>query len=71
MWIDGGLVIDSWIKQSGQERKGSVNLTAGRLHELKVEYYENQGDARAVLMWESPSQPKVIIPAGAYVLLIA
>ncbi|WP_310829685.1 glycosyl hydrolase [Paenibacillus pedocola] len=68
VWIDGGLVIDSWIKQSGQERKGSVNLTAGRLHELRVEYYENQGDAKAVLMWESPSQPKVIIPAGAYIL---
>ncbi|CAH1195837.1 hypothetical protein PAECIP111892_02113 [Paenibacillus auburnensis] len=68
VWIDGGLVIDSWIKQSGQERKGSVNLTAGRLHELRVEYFENQGDAKAVLMWESPSQPKVIIPAGAYIL---
>lgn len=70
VWIDGVLVIDSWIKQSGQERKGSsVNLTAGKLHELKVEYYENLGDAKAVLMWESPSQPKVIIPAGAYVQL--
>ena len=68
VWIDGVLIIDSWMKQSGQERQGSVNLIAGKLHELKVEYYENQGDARAVLMWESPSQVKSVIPAGALYL---
>ncbi|UQZ32842.1 glycosyl hydrolase [Paenibacillus sp. PK3_47] len=66
IWIDGTLVIDSWMKQSGEERRGSVKLTAGRLHEFKVEYFENQGDARAVLMWESPSQAKSVIPAGAF-----
>ncbi|WP_405174812.1 glycosyl hydrolase [Paenibacillus sp. FSL H8-0261] len=68
VWIDGGLIIDSWVNQSGQERKGSVNLIAGKLHEIKVEYYENEGDARIVLQWESPSQPKGIIPAGAFYL---
>ncbi|AIQ70407.1 glycosyl hydrolase [Paenibacillus graminis] len=68
VWIDGVLVIDSWMKQSGQERQGKVNLIAGKLHELKVEYYENQGDARVVLMWESPSQVKSVIPAGALYL---
>ncbi|AIQ31610.1 glycosyl hydrolase [Paenibacillus sp. FSL P4-0081] len=68
VWIDGKLIIDSWMKQSGQERQGSVKLIAGKLHELKVEYYENQGDARAVLMWESPSQVKSVIPAGALYL---
>ncbi|WP_150266181.1 glycosyl hydrolase [Paenibacillus tepidiphilus] len=68
VWIDGALVIDSWIKQSGQERKGTVTLTAGRLHALKVEYYENAGDAKAVLMWESASQTKGVIPAEAFYL---
>lgn len=68
VWIDGVLVIDSWINQSGQERKGSIRLTAGKLHALKVEYYENQGDAKAVLMWESPSRAKSVIPAGAFYL---
>lgn len=68
VWIDGVLVIDSWMKQSGEERKGSIGLIAGKLHELKVEYYENQGDAKAVLMWESSSQPKGVIPAGALYL---
>lgn len=46
VWIDGVLVIDSWMKQSGQERKGSIGLIAGKLYELKVEYYENQAMRR-------------------------
>lgn len=61
-------MIDSWVKQSGTERKGSVQLIQGKLHELKVEYYENQGDAKAILMWESHSRPREVIPADAYVL---
>lgn len=68
IWIDGKLVIDSWIKQSGQERTGTVELIAGKLHELKVEYYENQGDARAVVMWESKSQGRSVIPPEALYL---
>lgn len=42
VWIDGGLVIDSWVNQSGQERKGSISLIAGKPYEIKVEYYENR-----------------------------
>ncbi|MNB77178.1 Mannan endo-1,4-beta-mannosidase [compost metagenome] len=68
VWVDGVLVIDSWVKQSGTERKGSIQLIQGKLHELKVEYYENQGDAKAILMWESHSRPREVIPSGAYVL---
>lgn len=68
VWIDGNLVIDSWIRQSGQERKGSIHLIAGKLHDIKVEYFEYQGDARVMLMWESPSQAKEVIPASAFFL---
>lgn len=66
--INGELVIDSWMKQSGTERTGSISLTAGQLYDIQVEYYENQGDARARLMWESPSQVKATVPASALFL---
>ncbi|MHA6532843.1 PA14 domain-containing protein [Paenibacillus sp. BAC0078] len=68
VWVNGTLVIDSWTKQSGTERTGSISLQAGQLYELKVEYYENQGDAKARLMWESPSQVKGTVPANALFL---
>nr|WP_233181967.1 PA14 domain-containing protein [Paenibacillus sonchi] len=68
VWVNGTLVIDSWMKQSGTERTGSISLQAGQLYDIKVEYYENQGDARARLMWESPSQVKETVPASALFL---
>jgi mannan endo-1,4-beta-mannosidase len=64
-------VIDSWVKQSGTERVGSISLQAGQLYDIKVEYYENAGDARARLMWESPSQIKGTVPASALFLPFA
>ncbi|WP_342481172.1 PA14 domain-containing protein [Paenibacillus sp. FSL L8-0340] len=68
VWVNDSLVIDSWMKQSGTERMGSISLNAGQLYDIKVEYYENQGDARARLMWESPSQVKGTVPASALFL---
>lgn len=68
VWVDGNLIIDSWVKQSGTERVGSISLQAGKLYDIKVEYYENQGDAKAKLMWESASQIKEAVPASALFL---
>nr|WP_245864732.1 PA14 domain-containing protein [Paenibacillus donghaensis] len=68
VWVDGSLIIDSWTKQSGTERVGEISLSAGQLYEIKVEYYENQGDARVRLMWESASQSKGTVPASALFL---
>lgn len=65
VWIDGKLVIDSWKKQSGVSREGSIVLEAGSSYDIKVEYYENSGDASIRLMWKSPSQKQAVIPKGA------
>lgn len=63
LWIDDQPVIDSWVDQAPTERSGSIALTAGTRHALRVEYYENGGGAVARLSWSSPSQPKEIVPA--------
>lgn len=68
VWIDGKLIIDNWRKQSATVRKGSVQLTAGKLYDIKVEYYENQGDANIRLLWESSSQKQQVIPQAALFL---
>ncbi|WP_054938986.1 glycosyl hydrolase [Paenibacillus ihuae] len=68
LWIDGKLVIDSWKKQSGVGREGSIELTAGTSYDIKVEYYENLGDANIRLLWKSASQKQGIIPKSALTL---
>ncbi|OKP94570.1 glycosyl hydrolase [Paenibacillus sp. P32E] len=65
VWIGGQLIIDSWKKQSGVSREGSMQLSAGVSYDIKVEYYENRGDASIRLMWESPSQKSAVISPSA------
>ncbi|WP_410513698.1 glycosyl hydrolase [Paenibacillus sp. BR2-3] len=65
VWVGGKLLIDSWKKQSGVTREGSITLTAGTLYDIKVEYFENHGDASIRLRWESPNQKETVIPQSA------
>lgn len=61
--IDGILVIDSWADQPPTEKAGeTIALIAGKKYSITVEYYERGGGAVAMLIWESPSQPKEVVP---------
>ena len=61
LWINGQLVIDSWVNQSGAvEHSGTLALTTNR-QDILVEYFENTGNADVALSWESPSQVKQVI----------
>lgn len=68
VWIGGKLIIDSWKKQSGVSREGSIQLTAGTSYDIKVEYYEEYGDANIRLLWKSASQKQGVIPKSALTL---
>jgi hypothetical protein len=62
LWVNGQLVIDSWLGQGGTvEHIGTLPLTTNR-QDILVEYFENTGNADVALSWESPSQVKQVIP---------
>jgi len=60
LWIDGHLVIDHW-QTGAASNNGTMALTAG-LHDIKVEFFEETGEAFVQLFWFSPSTPNAIIP---------
>jgi len=62
LYVDGILVIDQWKDQSSIEYTYDLDLSAGS-HSLKVEYYENGGDATARLWWVSMQTPVGSCPA--------
>ncbi|MBW2421246.1 MAG: PQQ-dependent sugar dehydrogenase [Deltaproteobacteria bacterium] len=67
LWIDGNLVIDSWVDQSETEHPSApIAVTAGVPVSFEFEYYENGGSARARLRWSSSSQAKEAIPASQF-----
>ncbi len=49
LWIDGEQVIDAWYGMRGS-RSATVRLAAG-VHDVRVEYFELTGAARAWLTW--------------------
>ncbi len=65
LWIDGQELVDDWQDQSATENYGTIDLVAGQVYDIVMEYYDNTGDAVAELLWSSPSTPKQHIPQAA------
>ncbi|RPH49129.1 MAG: glycoside hydrolase family 2, partial [Planctomycetota bacterium] len=67
MWIDGKVVIDHWKGEYVvSERRGEIDLVAGKPVTFKVEYF-NGGDIGVLqLFWTSPGRPEEIIPASRF-----
>jgi hypothetical protein len=65
LYVDGKLLVDSWVDRSATEDFASIDLIAGNTYSLVMEYYENTGGAQAELRWSSPRTPKQLIPQAA------
>ncbi|MBW4604868.1 MAG: DUF4347 domain-containing protein [Calothrix sp. FI2-JRJ7] len=62
LWVNDQLLIDKLNDQAAIEWNGSIDLQAGQKYNIKLEYFENKGDALSRLSWSSASQLKEIIP---------
>jgi len=68
LWLDGRLIINHWTNHGSTDDVARVDLVAGQVCLLQMEYYENTGSAVAQLSWQSPSIPRQIIPGGSLLL---
>ncbi len=64
LWLDGRLVINNWTDHGSTDDSAQVDLVAGQIYSVRMEWYENGGDAIAHLSWESPSLARQIIGQG-------
>jgi hypothetical protein len=64
LWLDGRLIIDNWTDHGTADDAAKANLVAGQIYSIRMEWYDNTGGAVAKLSWESPSQPRQIVPQG-------
>ncbi len=65
LWVDDQLIIDSWHDGSAREITADYALVQGT-HSLRVEYYENTGDARIQVGWEKVASPSFPDWKGEY-----
>lgn len=62
LWVNGQQIINQFIDQPAAAYSGSIALVAGEKYDIKLDYYENTGNAVSQLSWSSNSQAKEIIP---------
>ncbi|MBM4038251.1 MAG: VWA domain-containing protein [Planctomycetes bacterium] len=62
LWVDGKLLVDAWRGQNPTEYFATLPLEAGRRYPLKMEFFEDTGDATARLLWSSDRQRREAIP---------
>jgi hypothetical protein len=60
--INGRTLIDDWTPHPTMERSGKIKLEAGILYEITLEYRQANGAAVTQLFWESPTQPRQLVP---------
>ena len=66
LWIDDQLVVSDWQIQSVDYKSpasGTIALHAGRKVRIRLDYFEHESLAAVRLGWESPSQPREVIPS--------
>lgn len=61
LWVDGQLLVDEWHERKGV-LSGSIDLQAGRLYDVRLEFRESWGHAHVILLWSSPSTPQQVVP---------
>ncbi|PKO16677.1 MAG: hypothetical protein CVU39_07585 [Chloroflexi bacterium HGW-Chloroflexi-10] len=61
LWIDGNLIIDSWINQTPIWYSGTYVLDPEQTYDFVLEYYEQAGEATIQLEWGSASTARSLI----------
>lgn len=62
VWLNNTLVIDKWTAHGNEhDVSGAINLAAGQMADLKVEFYQNAGTAEAKLYWIPPGQVQAVV----------
>ncbi len=62
LYIDNQLVIDQWNDHAATNHTGSIFMEAGVRYDIRLEYYENGGNAEMRLRWSSASQNFEVVP---------
>jgi len=62
LWVNGKKIISQWNEHGAREDSARIELIAGQLYDIKMEYFQASGFAKAQLYWSSFSQPQQIVP---------
>ena len=62
LWVANKLLVDDWTDHGATENTGTIQLKAATPCDIKIEYYQGQGDGMFQLLWSSKSQKRELVP---------
>jgi hypothetical protein len=54
LWVNGVPIVNDWTDSAANEDSGTITLGLGQRYPIRLEFYENGGDAVATLSWSTP-----------------
>jgi glucose/arabinose dehydrogenase len=64
LWVNGQQLVNNWTDHGSTENSGTIALTGGQRYDIRMEFYENLGQAVARLSWSSASIAKAVVPTA-------
>lgn len=64
LWVNNQLIIDKWIDQGATEYSATIILPKCTRNSIRIEYYENGGDAVCKLEWSGPLLNRQPVPTS-------
>ena len=61
LFIDGKQVVDNGGLHAMEEKEGTAELKAGP-HDIKIDFFENEGGAGCIARWEAEGVAKEVVP---------
>ena len=62
--VNGTTIINDMTSHGPTGFDGTIALTAGQAYTITLDYFEDVGGAVVQLRWESPSQPRELVPTS-------
>jgi hypothetical protein len=69
LWIDEELVLDDWNDKPPRDVVSAkkIRLRAGKRYSIKLEFFENVGDAQIQLFWTPPGAAEQLVPSSVLI----
>lgn len=71
LWVNNQLIINNWTDHAETENRGTVALQAGQLYDIRMEFYDREEGATAILEWSSTSTGRQVVPQSQLFPLVS
>ncbi len=62
LYINDQLVIDDWVSNGLKNDQGQIELQSGTTVDIRLEYFDDVGDASVRLDWSAPELAREVVP---------